>query len=363
MRRLAAVTAAATALVLATAGLAPAGTSAADLVAKPILTGLPFPAAFTFFSDGRLIYGERYTGRIMLFDPSTGTKTVLFTVTDVDSSGAQGLLGLAVDPRWPKKPFVYAYATRNIGGQLQNQILKITVAGDHGTAFKVIFVSDSKTGNNHVGGHIAFGPDNKLYVVVGDSQVPANAQDLSNDAGKVLRMTRAGKAPADNPFTGSLIFAYGLRNSFGFTFDPQTGLLWETENGPLCNDEINLERSGENHAWGPNETCSGTAPQNTNQDGPEPRILPAAFFGTPTIAPTGAVFCNRCALTNAKGNLFFASYKTGYIREVRLTSDRTAISSMFVAYRFADAVLSMQRAPGGAIYFSSPTGIFELLQA
>ena len=103
-------------------------------------------------------------------------------------------------------------------------------------------------------------------------------------------MTSKGAVPPDNPFPGKLIFAYGLRNSFGFTFDPLTGKLWETENGPECNDEVNLEQAGENHAWGSSETCSTppAPPANTNQDGPAPRILPLAYF-TPTVLPMIAV--------------------------------------------------------------------------
>ena len=175
-------------------------------------------------------------------------------------------------------------------------------------------------------------------------------------------MTRSGGVPKDNPFQGSLIFAYGLRNSFGFAFDPESGTLWETENGPSCVDEINVEQSGENHAWGPSETCSGTDPQDTNQDGPNPRIMPLRWF-TPTIAPTGLAFCESCGISNADGALFFGAYNTGEIREIKLTSNRKGVSSMFVAYDYLGSVLSMQAAPDGGIYFSTQDTIFHLVQA
>ena len=70
-------------------------------------------------------------------------------------------------------------------------------------------------------------------------------------------MTPAGGVPSDNPIPGSRVFAFGIRNSFGFTFDPQTDSLWETENGPECNDEINLIVGGGNFGWGPSETAAG----------------------------------------------------------------------------------------------------------
>ena len=333
--------------------------SSPALSAKPIITNLPFPAAFAFLPNGRILYGERITGRILLYDPSSKQTKLVFTVTKVQSNGEQGLLGLAVDPKWPDRPAIYAYATRLIRGQLVNEILRIKVVSDVGASFKVIFKSDTTAGDYHDGGHIAFGPDRKLYAVVGEGHDPSNAQNLNNEAGKVLRMTAMGKAPVDNPFPGSRIFAYGLRNSFGFTFDPQTGLLWETENGPECNDEVNIERPGENHAWGPNESCLGQAPDNTNQDGPQPRIFPLAWFTT-TIAPTGAAFCDGCGLANAEGDLFFGAFNTAQIRQVKLTGDRMDISSMAVVLTAPGSVLSMQRAPDGGIYFSTPSAIYEL---
>jgi hypothetical protein len=120
--------------------------------------------------------------------------------------------------------------------------------------------------------------------------------------------------------------------------------------------------AGENHAWGPNETCLGQAPQNTNQDGPQPRIMPLAYFVT-TIAPTGAAFCDGCGLQSAEGHLFFGAFNTGQIREVRLTQDRTNIDSLFVAYTNNESILSMQAGTDGGIYFSTPTAIYELIPA
>jgi aldose sugar dehydrogenase len=368
MKRVSMLAAAAVALLTSVVTIQPAGAngqrSPTALSKKPIATGLNFPSGFAFLPDGRILYGERGTGEIRLLDPSSKKDTLFFTVTHVQSNGEQGLLGIAPDPGYPSSPYVYAYATRALKSGLFNEILriKVKVKKDKGVSSKVIYKSDTTPGDYHDGGHIAFGPDGMLYAVVGEGHSPANAQNLKNNAGKVLRMTKKGKVPADNPFPGKLIFAYGLRNSYGFTFDTQSGLMWETENGPECNDEINLEQAGENHAWGPNETCSGQAPQNTNQDGPQPRIMPLAYF-TPTIAPTGAAFCDGCGLANAEGDLFFGAYNTGQIREVRLTGDRKGIDSLFVAYTNNEGILSMQRAPDGGIYFSTGTAIYELIPA
>src|SRR5439155_20508135 len=119
------------------------------------------------FPDGRIIYGIRATGDIKLYDPATQSTTLLFHVTNVVSNGEQGLLGLAVDPKWPAKPFVFAYATRDTGGgNLRNQILRIKVQADKGVSSRKIFQSDTTAGDYHDGGRITFGPDGKLYAVV-----------------------------------------------------------------------------------------------------------------------------------------------------------------------------------------------------
>src|SRR5436853_562581 len=93
----------------------------------------------------------------------------------------------------------------------------------NGLNFPAGFTFAPDAGAYHDGGRSMFGHDGKLYAVIGEGHSPSNAQDLTNNAGKVLRMNADGSVPSDNPFPGKLIWTYGLRNSFGFTFDPQTG--------------------------------------------------------------------------------------------------------------------------------------------
>jgi hypothetical protein len=148
----------------------------------------------------------------------------------------------------------------------------------------------------------------------------------TNLRGKILRMNGNGSIPKDNPF-GTRIWSFGHRNSFGFTFDPKTGRLWETENGPECNDEINLIVKGGNFGWGPNENCNGTAPQDTNNSGPKPRHLPKTYFQSP-IAITGAAFCIGCGLgASVNGDLVFGDWNTGSIRAVNLNATRRGFSA------------------------------------
>jgi glucose/arabinose dehydrogenase len=216
-------------------------------------------------------------------------------------------------------------------------------------------------GTNHNGGVIRFGPDGKLYAVIGENGVPANSQDLSNKLGKVLRMNVNGTVPSDNPIPGSHIFAYGIRNSFGLAFDPQTGRLWETENGPRCNDEVNRIARGRNYGWGPSQTCTSPPdPSTTNRDGPNP-FPPELWYGTP-IAPTGAAFCTSCALgSTSEGRLFFGAWNTGEIRRVTLGTLRWSAVGETVVYTHSSGVLGLERARNGTLYFSDSSAIYRLV--
>jgi glucose/arabinose dehydrogenase len=348
------------ALAVAVAVSSAPASAARRIEARRVISGLNVPTAFTF-GPGRVIwYVQKGVGEIRTRDLGSGTDSVFATVPGLVADGERGMLGIALDPAYPAAPFVYVYATRSVSGSPRNQILRFTDAGGSGTNRRVIWSAPSSA-SNHNGGHIAFGPGGLLYAVVGDGGSPANSQDLTaNDRGKVLRMTATGRAPGGNPF-GNRIYSYGLRNSFGFAFDPRTGRLWETENGPECNDELNRILRGRNYGWGPHETCSGTAPRNTNRDGPRP-VMPERWY-TPTIAPTGAAFCDGCGLgRRSAGALFFGAHNTGQIRRVILNAKRTDVRRQRVVYRASHGILSIEVGPRGRLYFSDDAGIYRLVR-
>jgi aldose sugar dehydrogenase len=334
-----------------------------EIVARPIATDLDHPATFVFDRDGAIFYGERLTGEIRRIDPATGKDTSVFTIPHVvgDVTNEQGLVGLTLPPSFPSDDWLYAYATRMVGGVATDQILRIDLHDNRGTDMRVL-LDVEVAGVRHNGGRMLFGPDGMLYVVVGETLQSQLAQDRSVNGGKILRMTPDAKAPKDNPFHGSLVYSYGHRNSFGLAFDPRTGDLWETENGPECNDELNRIEPGRNYGWGPSETCSGEAPGDTNQDGPDP-VPPQLWYAT-TIGPTGIAFCDDCGLgTSREGDLFFGAFNTGDIHEVELSPDgRTAVNDS-TPFNHGNLVLSIEPGPDGTLYFSDGVGIFRLALA
>jgi glucose/arabinose dehydrogenase len=335
------------------------------IVARRVAGGLHDPAGFTFLPDGRIVYLERGTGHVQIFNPKTKQDHRFFTIPGVNGQGERGALGVAVGPGWPNPPALYVYVTRSAAGSLRNQIVKITCSGQE-AHMQVMLSQPASSSPYHNGGRILFGPDGMLYAIVGDGHDSSNSQDLSgNLRGKILRMTPGGGVPSNNPIAGSRIFAFGIRNAFGFTFDPQTGRLWETENGPECNDEINLITGGDNFGWGPNETCQGTSPGNTNNSGPAPRRQPKLWFGG-TIGITGDAFCDGCGLGPAlEGQLLFGDVNDGVLRRVGLNGAGDDVSGTAVNVLDAPggAIYSMEVAPNGRIYFSDSQSIYRLARA
>lgn len=325
-------------------------------VSYEVLTA-SYPCGFTFMEDGRIIYLERFSGNIILFNETDNTSKTVFTVPSIVTFGESGLLGVAVHPDYPLSPFIYVYATRVESKGNENQILKIEIDVDNeqGKGFTKIFVSDKKAKRSHNGGRLMFRKsDKKLYVIIGDTHVkPEFAQDMTTNTGKLLRMNDDGSIPSDNPYPGKYIYAYGIRNSFGFNFDPINDNLWESENGPTCNDEINLISAGANYGWGKRYSCP-----NTNRDGKNihkpkyywPKNLPSAV---------GVAFAN-----DSSRSLLVGSWNFGRIYEFGFNAARDDVKDMAIAYTHPvgkGSVVSLEIHPiTSKVYFSSMKGIYRL---
>jgi len=359
MRRMGIVAALVAPLAAGLVGTTPAPAPAATGIrAVRVAKNLANPVGFTFTPTGRLVYLERNTGWLRFRNLQTGIDHRVHRVSKVNFDGERGALGVAVHPGWPTQPFVYVFVTRNTSVGLRNQVLRIKVQNGRVGVRKLLSVPAGPA-SNHNGGRILFGPDKRLYVVIGDNAVSANSQDRTgNLRGKILRLNPDGSVPANNPL-GKRIWAYGIRNSIGFAFDPENGRLWESENGPSCNDEINRIVRGGNHGWGPSESCP-----NTNNSGPTPRILPKYTFVS-TVGLTGLAFCDACGLgAGFDGDLLVGAVNDGIIRRFDLNPGRTGFDAgpLLVLDR-PGPVLSLEVAPNGRIYFSDFGAIYRLAPA
>ncbi|MDX6593227.1 MAG: hypothetical protein QOJ13_2423 [Gaiellales bacterium] len=335
-------------------------TAQAALTATPIATGLAFPNALTVAPDGTIFYGERLTGKIGWIDAVTGARHAFATIPIPGRVPGRGIQSLALHPRYPAQPYLYISVARTVSGAGKVQLLRLTNSSGRGTGLRTLF--QAPTGSDHNASRVAFGNDGKLYMAIGEAGSPAKAQNPNLANGKVLRMNLLGGIPKGNPFPNSRVWAYGLRNTIGMAFDPQTGRLWETENGPECNDEVNRIIRGGNYGWGPSQSCTSPppAPANTNQDGPSP-ILPQVWYAVP-FGPTGAAFCDAaCSLgVGSAGAFFFGAFNTGDIRMLTLGATRLTVASQEIVYTHTSGVLAVESDHNGGIVFSEPGGIYRL---
>ena len=328
-----------------------------DLQLQSVLSGLNFPVGLSLAPDGRIFYNERVTGAVRIINPTWQLDPTPFCQISVSTNGEQGLLGLALDPNFLSSGSVYVYYT--VSGETMNRVSKLTNSGNGCT--ETIVLDNLPVSSIHNGGIVKFGPDGKLYVIIGDAANASNAQDLTSLAGKILRVDPDGSAPSNNPFFGSgnpnsdKIYSYGHRNSYGFTFHPQTQDLWESENGPSDNDEINRVIQGGNYGW----PIVGGIAGNPNY------IDPLVAFN-PVIAPTGiiAIPANSSVYPPVyHNNLLMAAWNDGTIRHVVLSgASLNQFGGTSVAYTGGQGgLLSFMLGSDGYIYVSNFGGIFRVV--
>jgi glucose/arabinose dehydrogenase len=350
-RTLAALLAAALLITLPPMGDRPAAAVGRDRVVR--CNGC-WPAAFAFTPNGKhIFYAERLSGEIRKVTVEGRKDRRWARIPDVASGGEQGVLGLALDPEWDqgrKQQWVYVYYTEE--SPHRNRIVRLRRR--KGGGVKTDRLVSLAANDFHDGGVLHFGPDGRLYAVTGDAQVPSRAQEKRNLAGKVLRLEQNGGRPCDNPIGGSKAFSYGHRNSFGFAFDPLTGLLWQSENGPDC-DELNLVVAGGNYGWGPGSDCPGMS-----TEGPSPTAAELEYM--PVIVPTGVSFCSGCGLGAAvEGDLLLAVFGDGtQIRHLSVDGERDDVVDEQVLYDHGSGVVALERRPNGQVFFSDRSGIYRL---
>ena len=352
--------------------LAPAPPVAAAGQIEVYKTGLDFPIALALSSDGRIFFAEKTTGSIRIIYRANRTllPTSFITLPNTDGAGERGLLGLALDPGFPSTPFVYAYQTYNdvTNGTTYNRIVRIRASGNVGVSYTVILRLPPLSAAIHNGGVIGFGPDGKLYAVVGENGNQSRSQDPLSPMGKVLRMESNGSAPTDNPFYNNpswynLTYTYGHRNMFGLAFHPMTGRVYVTENGPTCNDEINLlpnlASPDRNFGWGPTASCGSLPPPaDTNRDGPNP-LFPIWWWGT-TICPTNAAIYRGPYFPTWQGDLFMGDCNTGRFHRLHLVPPNyDSVASDDILWTAPASIIAVAIGPDGAFWLTTPSTIYR----
>ncbi|HEV8604672.1 MAG TPA: PQQ-dependent sugar dehydrogenase [Tepidisphaeraceae bacterium] len=321
----------------------------ATLMVDHIVGGLDSPTGLAFMPNGGDAFVlEQHTGQVRLLK---GRNLVDKEVLDlkVANDNEQGLLSIALHPKFSANGFVYLYYTQARdfdGGQpLANRIDRFHWDGSELTFDRHIKELPVSPGPNHNGGKILFGPDKRLYAVIGDLNRTELTENFERStrvsrSAVILRLSDKGKALGDNPFYSrsnrgakaplNEIYAYGVRNSFGMDFDPVTRQLWDTENGPTEFDEINRLPAGSNSGWvdvmGPKSRSTGSFFRLAKLGKKAKYVDPQLSFKR-IVAPTDLEFYKFDAMNDSRINdIFVGDYVTGSLYDLNLTSTRKSLA-------------------------------------
>lgn len=314
-----------------------------------------YPVALAFAPDGRLFYTEKTTGSVRVISAQGDVQDDPVMTLPTSSLAERGMFGIALDPDYDANGHIWvahtAEATATDFAALR--IVRFTEADGLGREPEVMLSIPLE--NNaliHLGGNLHFDSDGLLYFSAGDQENPADSQDLTTLPGKLHRfaVTDEGLVPApDNPFEGSSIYAYGLRNPFDFAFDPYNAYrLYATENGDQCDDEVNLILPGFNYGAGEGYRCGSTA-----------RGVDLTFYQppmvryTPTEAPTGIIVYDHEAIPEWQGDVFYCTWNNGKLRRMILNENRTAAEDIQeIDLGEAQCRIDLAVGPEGGLYFT-----------
>ena len=277
-----------------------------NLSVKTVVSGLSQPTSMAFIGNNDFFVLEKNTGKVQRIINGVIQSPPPLDLA-INSASERGALGIALHPNFAANGFVYLYWTESSTGVDSTTIAEVPVLGNR--VDRYIWNGSSLTFDrnliklrayqadanqqlrgNHNGGILRFGPDGKLYILMGDNgrrgllqnnqlgpvpddQYGGPEPDNNHLTGFILRLNDDGSTPPDNPFfdastplTGEAaanikkLYAYGVRNGFGLGFDPLSGNLWDQENGDDTFDEMNRITAGSNNGWvemmGPNSRVS-----------------------------------------------------------------------------------------------------------
>jgi glucose/arabinose dehydrogenase len=323
-RRTVLAVAAAAVLVVACGGNGAASTATTAASGPKVTTiarGLQAPWGIAFLPGGDALVAERDSGRIVRIPRGGGSPKAVMTIPGVvhSSGGEQGLLGLAVSPRYDVDRYVYAYYTT----RSDNRIVRFKLGATR--SIRPI-LTGLRAGIIHNGGRIAFGPDRKLYAGVGETGQGGLAQDPNSRNGKILQMDPDG--------SHVVIYSSGHRNVQGLAWD-SAGRLWASEFGQNRFDEVNLVRKGDNGGW---PVVEGVGPTSGGK-----YTNPKVTWTTDEASPSGAAIIGK--------TLYLGALQGHAVLRVRLDGTKaTKLNPIMTGY---GRIRTVVRAPDGSLWVST----------
>jgi glucose/arabinose dehydrogenase len=334
-----------------------------------VATGLFHPWSLAFLPDGSLLVAER-DGRLRMIRNDRLVPETVWTSPTPPGQTQDSLHSVAVHPRFADNGLVYvSYPKLGPRGNTL-AIARGHLKGATLSEVKEIFEADAWETSGNLAGRMLFGPDETLYVTVGDrdrlcctgtedNSLRMKAQSLDNHVGKTLRLKDDGGVPADNPFVGKAgakpeIFTYGHRNGYGLAFNPQTRELWQAEIGPMGGDEVNILIAGHNYGWplvstGRNYTGTLVSDQPWARPGMDnPRI-----HWVPSISPSSIMFYTGDKFPKWKDSLFVGALTTRQLQRVSFGQPSQAERREALLVPLNIRVRDVQQSPDGYIYVAT----------
>jgi aldose sugar dehydrogenase len=320
-----------------------------NLKVVTVASGLHSPTSMAFIGPNDILVLEKNTGLVKRVKNGAVLPGSLLDVS-VATNSERGLLGIDVAKVGSSTTqfnvfLYYTLASKDGGSAIANRIYKynLEIGSNLGpsqgrmTLSALLLNLPATPGPNHDGGKVVIGPDSNVYTVIGDLNRQTQAQNFEtgpppDGSGGILRVTQDGKPAGSIIGSGHPLnkyFAYGVRNSFGIEFDPVTHKLWDSENGPSSNDEINMVDPGFNSGW---KDLMGYAPAGFNFNnlanfGGKGKYSNPEFVWTQVVAPTALKFFSSSKLgTKYQNDLFVADFNKGRIYDFNLNSGRSGFS-------------------------------------
>lgn len=342
------------------------------LKVEVVTTGLEFPTTISPIGDNDFLILEKAKGTISRITDGKILPNPLLKI-NVASQVERGMLGIAVSGNTSSK-FVYVYLTEPTNssehnkGTVSNRLYRYELVDEKLVNPKLMLDLPGTPGPRHNGGAIIVGPDNNIYVPIGD--VDGHTTEAQNilgippdGSGGILRISPNGSSVQNilgEVGPAKKYYAYGIRNSFGLDFDPISGKLWDTENGAGTNDEINLVEPGFNSGW---LKVQGKAPAHFDYSqlvnfGGKGKYRDPEFSWIDTAGPTKIKFLNSDKLGKEYENdMFVSDVHHGRIYHFKLNETR---DGLVLSGKLADKIADFDDQTKDLIFGSNFGGISDM---
>jgi glucose/arabinose dehydrogenase len=319
-----------------------------------VVNGLEYPWGVACLPDGDLLITEQTGGLRRVRDGELEPRPIPGT-PEVASSGQGGLLDIALDPDFETNRRIYlSYSGRK--GRLANTSVMRARYGPEGLSDQVIIFEahPSVRSSKHFGSRLAFAPDGRLFITLGDRGERWRAQARDDHYGSIVRIEADGSVPSDNPFAASPdalpeIYSIGHRNPQGLAVEPGSGRIYAHEHGPRGGDELNRILPGANFGW-PAVTFGREYSGRRIGDGKnKPGMTMPLWDWTPSIAPSGMAFYTGDAFPAWRGNLFVGALRHRMLVRLELEGERVVHEERLLENALG-RIRDVRAGPDGLLY-------------